>query len=173
MHSGTIPSGPKSFAQSMSRIKKTNGDGDGADDGAFTILIAEDSDVNIEILKAMLSKFETNLVIAKDGRKALEFYKARRIDLILMDINMPVMDGLEATKEIRRFERAENRGQTPIIAVTAHVKPGDQHLCIAASMNDYLHKPLKISDLQRAFKIWAPRLSYTRPTRDAGDVTAA
>jgi len=75
--------------------------------------------------------------------------------------------------ETGAYEREKGAPQTPILAVTAHVKPADQHLCIAASMNDYLHKPVKDDDLKRSFKIWAPGLSYARPGKDAGAATSA
>ncbi len=158
-----------SFAQAMGRnLKKMD-----ADEGAFTILVAEDNEVNLKVMQALLSKFNAKLLLAKDGRKAVSLFKTRKIDLILMDINMPLMDGLEATKEIRVIERENGAAQTPIVAVTAHVKPADQHVCIAASMNDYLHKPIKDDDLKRTFKIWAPGLSFARPAKDAGAISAA
>jgi CheY-like chemotaxis protein len=164
-----MPSEKPSFAQAMGRKnKKTD-----VDDGAFTILIAEDNDVNLKVMQALLSKFDAKLILAKDGRKAVSLFRTRKIDLILMDINMPLMDGLEATKEIRVIERENGAAQTPIVAVTAHVKPADQHVCIAASMNDYLHKPVKDDDLKRTFQIWAPGLSFARPAKDAGAVSAA
>jgi len=164
-----MPSEKPSFAQAMRRkSKKTD-----ADDAAFTILIAEDNEVNLKVMQALLSKFDARLLLAKDGRKAVSLFKTRKIDLILMDINMPLLDGLEATREIRAIERAKGAPQTPIVAVTAHVKPADQHICIAASMNDYLHKPVKADDLKRTFQIWAPELSFARPAKDAGAVSAA
>ncbi len=143
-----------------------------ADDGAFTILIAEDNEVNVKVMQALLAKFDAKLIIASDGRKAVSVFKTRKVDLILMDINMPLLDGLQATKEIRAYERETGAPQTPILAVTAHVKPADQHICIAASMNDYLHKPVKDEDLKRSFKIWAPGLSFARPAKDASAVSA-
>jgi|GEM_PF-2586457 len=158
-----------SFAQAMGRNRKKKD----ADDGAFTILIAEDNDVNVKVMQALLAKFDAKLIIASDGRKAVSVFKTRKVDLILMDINMPLLDGLQATKEIRAIERETGAPQTPIVAVTAHVKPADQHLCIAASMNDYLHKPVKDDDLKRSFKIWAPGLAFARPSKDAGSVSAA
>ncbi len=157
-----------SFTQAMNRKNKKAD----IDDAAFTILIAEDNEVNLKVMQALLSKFDAKLLLAKDGRKAVSLFKTRKIDMIFMDINMPLLDGLEATKEIRGIERENGAPQTPIVAVTAHVKPADQHLCIAASMNDYLHKPIKDDDLKRTFKIWAPGLSFARPAKDTGAVSA-
>jgi len=159
-----------SFAQAMGRNRKKKDADDGA---AFTILIAEDNEVNVKVMQALLAKFDAKLIIASDGRKAVSVFKTRKVDLILMDINMPLLDGLQATKEIRAIEREKGAPQTPILAVTAHVKPADQHICIAASMNDYLHKPVKDDDLKRSFKIWAPGLSFARPSKDAGAATSA
>lgn len=144
----------QSFATAMGRSHKH----ENCEGGNFTILIAEDNEVNLQVLQAMLSNFHVKLLIAKDGRKAVSLFKAKHVDLVLMDINMPLMDGFEATKNIRSIERSLNHRPTPIIAVTAHVKPADQHICIAASMNDYLHKPIRADDLKQSFRIWAPEL---------------
>lgn len=137
------------------------------DAGVYTILIADDNEINIKVLQHFLAQFKCSLVVARDGRAAVRAYRMHKIDAILMDIQMPELDGFDATREIRRIERAEGSPAVPIIAVTAHVKPADQHLCIDAGMNDYLQKPVNFAALTSAFSVWAPaltRLPKVQPT---------
>lgn len=135
-------------------------DKDGAP--APVILIAEDNDVNLKVLEHYLANFDCKAIVAKNGKDAVTLFNRNDVDLVLMDIMMPVMDGLEATRKIRSLERKRGgEKRTPIVAITAHVKPADQHVCINAGMNDYLSKPLKKGDLTRRMKIWAPHLRET------------
>ncbi|WP_428407426.1 response regulator [Hyphococcus sp.] len=123
------------------------------------ILIAEDNDVNLKVLEHYLANYDCKAIIAKNGKDAVKLFHRNDVDLVLMDIMMPVMDGLEATRKIRMLERKRGADKrTPIVAITAHIKPADQHLCINAGMNDYLSKPLKKDDLTKRMKIWAPHL---------------
>jgi len=126
--------------------------------GAFTVLVAEDNDTNIKVVQYMLAPFDCNIAIARDGRAAVRRFQTEKIDLVLMDIMMPELDGFDATREIRKIERTENLPPTPIVALTAHVLPADQHLCINAGMNDYLSKPLKPAELSNVLRVWAPSL---------------
>lgn len=135
---------------------------------APTILIAEDNDVNLKVLQHYLANFECRSLVAKNGKDAVKLFHRNDVDLVLMDIMMPVMDGLEAARKIRTLE--QKRGgekRTPIVAITAHIKPADQHLCISAGMNDYLSKPLKKGDLTHRMKIWAPHLNEAPAPRPA------
>lgn len=122
------------------------------------VLIAEDNKTNLDVLRLYMADFDCRFLIAKNGKQAVALFRDYTIDLVLMDIMMPMMDGFEATKRIRRIESQKGAGQTPIIAVTAHVDPSDQHLCINAGMNDYLAKPIGKTNLVRAIKIWAPQV---------------
>lgn len=126
------------------------------DSGFFTILIADDNEINIKVLQHFLASFDCSIVIARDGRAAVRAYRAHKVDAVLMDIQMPELDGFDATREIRKIERAEGAKPVPIIAVTAHVKPADQYLCIEAGMNDYLQKPVNFAALNSVFRVWAP-----------------
>jgi CheY-like chemotaxis protein len=99
----------------------------------------------------MLEKMGYEVLVARDGMEAIELYRAARVDLILMDIQMPIMDGLEATQKIRQIE--SERGQDSsnklaIIAVTAHVSDEHRELCLAAGMDGYLPKPVDFSALR-------------------------
>ncbi len=130
---------------------------------APTILIAEDNEVNLKVLEHYLANFECRSIVAKNGKDAVKLFHRNDVDLVLMDIMMPVMDGLEATRKIRSFEKKRGEKQTPILAITAHIRPADQHVCIDAGMNDYLSKPLKKGDLTHRMKIWAPHLHENTP----------
>jgi CheY-like chemotaxis protein len=90
----------------------------------------------------MLGKWGHDVTVAENGKVAIDLWESNSFDLILMDLQMPVMDGLTATKVIRSLER-ERGGHIPIIAMTAHALKGDRERCIAAGMDDYLSKPVR------------------------------
>jgi CheY-like chemotaxis protein len=83
------------------------------------------------------------LVFAEDGQKAVAAYKNRACDVILMDLSMPVMGGLDATREIRRHEKDMARTRCRIVALTANAQPSDEEACLAAGMDDFLSKPFR------------------------------
>ncbi|MEW6593904.1 MAG: response regulator [Thermodesulfobacteriota bacterium] len=111
------------------------------------ILVVEDNPVNQKLLSLMLQQFGYSSVIAGNGKTGLDEYLNGRFDLILMDIQMPVMDGFEATAAIRAREN-ETGGHVPIIAVTAHVMPGYREKCLENGMDNYLAKPFKMQELK-------------------------
>ncbi|MBW1705311.1 MAG: response regulator [Deltaproteobacteria bacterium] len=125
----------------------------------LNILLAEDNIVNQKLAVKMLEKRGHRVVIASNGRKAVDAFKAEHFDLILMDVQMPEMDGLTATRMIRnlKLETRNLEGQIssikhpvssiPIIALTAHAMKGDREKCIAAGMDDYVSKPIKADKL--------------------------
>lgn len=116
------------------------------------ILIAEDNKMNQKVIEKMLEKIGyTNNSIAENGAKALELFKNNRFDLILMDGQMPVMDGIEATREIRQLE-GPTCSHVPIIAVTANALKGDRERFIEAGMDDYIAKPVKKDILAAVIK---------------------
>ena len=106
------------------------------------ILVAEDNAVNQIVFTQILESTPFSFEIVDNGRKALEAMKAKRPTIILMDVSMPEMNGLEATHEIRDFEAENNLPRTPIIGVTAHALKGDKDRCLEAGMDDYLSKPI-------------------------------
>jgi CheY-like chemotaxis protein len=108
----------------------------------FHVLVVDDHDANIVVACAVLDMCGCTYKIALNGVAALEAIKQEDFDLILMDIQMPVMDGISATKCIREFENRSNRLPLPIIAVTAHPFTSDRQACLEAGMNDYILKPL-------------------------------
>ncbi len=112
----------------------------------LNILLAEDNIVNQKLAVKILEKRRHRVVIAQNGRKVLDVLKTDHFDLILMDVQMPEMDGYEATGVIREKEK-ETGGHIPIIALTAHAMKGDREKCINAGMDDYLSKPIKADEL--------------------------
>ncbi|MCG8672308.1 MAG: response regulator [Pseudomonadales bacterium] len=122
-------------------------------------LVVEDNPVNAMILKALLEKIGLTTKMASNGLKGLEMVKEEPIDIVLMDCQMPEMDGLEATKEIRNLEG--EKALIPIIAVTANATSVDRNKCIQAGMNDYLSKPLNKQELLEKLTQWLP-LDHTQ-----------
>lgn len=118
---------------------------------SLRILLAEDNAVNRQLATRLLEKNGHTVIVAKDGREALAMLERETVDLVLMDVQMPDIDGLEATRIIRRKERVSG-GHIPIISVTAHVMKGDRENCLASGADDYVSKPLQISELLGAIE---------------------
>ncbi len=112
----------------------------------LNILLVEDKPMNRKLAKIYLEKKGHNVSTASNGKEALEMHKARKFDLILMDIHMPLMDGLEATSHIRAAEAKEG-GHIPIIAITAYAMQEDKDKCLQAGMDYYISKPIDIEEL--------------------------
>jgi len=113
---------------------------------SLTVLLAEDNPVNQRLAARLLEKEGHTVVIAETGRRALEIMETQRFDLILMDVQMPGMNGFEATAEIRRREQASGQ-HIPIIAMTAHAMVGDKERCLSAGMDRYVAKPVRRDEL--------------------------
>jgi CheY-like chemotaxis protein len=112
------------------------------------ILLVEDYEGNIVVLSYLLDSLECHYDVARTGLEAVNMWKENRYDLILMDVQMPEMDGFTATAQIRRIERERNLLYTPIIGMTAHALVGDKEKCIEAGMDTYLPKPIVELDLK-------------------------
>jgi signal transduction histidine kinase len=106
------------------------------------VLLVEDNSANQLLARRLLEKQGHSVAVADDGAAAIEMFESQRFDLVLMDVEMPRMDGLKATAILRRKER-ESGGHVPIIALTAHVMAGDRERCLRAGMDYYLSKPLR------------------------------
>lgn len=119
------------------------------------VLVVEDNDINQIIVKQHLSQHTT--LSAKSGVEALEALSKMKVtfDVILMDCQMPQMDGFEATKRIRKGEAGERYVDVPIIALTANAMKGDKERCVDAGMDDYLSKPFEVEDLLKKVEYWA------------------
>jgi two-component system sensor histidine kinase/response regulator len=119
------------------------------------VLLAEDNPVNVEVAKAMLESLGLQAQVARNGAEALEAVRNSRFETVLMDCQMPVMDGFAATSEIRREEQDAGRPRTlPIIAITANALQGDREACLAAGMDDYLSKPFTQAQLAGVIGRW-------------------
>ncbi|KAH8792591.1 two-component histidine kinase [Hyaloscypha finlandica] len=114
---------------------------------SFDILLAEDNIVNQRLAVKILEKYHHVVTVVGNGQEALDAIKEKRYDVILMDVQMPIMGGFEATAKIREYERSLGTQRTPIIALTAHAMLGDREKCIQAQMDEYLSKPLKQNHL--------------------------
>jgi CheY-like chemotaxis protein/HPt (histidine-containing phosphotransfer) domain-containing protein len=117
------------------------------------VLLAEDHPVNQEIARAMLEDTGCVVTIAANGRKAVEETLRQRFALVLMDCQMPELDGFEATRQIRLRESAGS-ARVPIVALTANAMTGDRERCLTAGMDDYLSKPFKRSDVTAVLRRW-------------------
>ncbi len=113
------------------------------------ILLAEDGLSNQKLAVALLTKWGHDVTVAENGRQAVEHWRRGQFDLILMDIQMPELDGLEATRQIRKLE-AGTGNRIPILAMTARAMKGDREMCLAAGMDDYISKPVRKTELYRA-----------------------
>lgn len=119
------------------------------------VLLVEDHRVNQMVAAGMLKKLGYSVVIANNGREALKFFDEERFDLVLMDCQMPEMDGYMATRELRNREMQDtDQPHVPVIAMTAHAAEGDQARCLAAGMDDYLPKPVRYDELENRLKRW-------------------
>lgn len=126
----------------------------GAGEG-LTVLLAEDNRVNQTVARSLLERLGCTVLLVENGQEAVEAAAARRFDLIFMDCHMPVMDGYEATRQIRHGTGPNE--QTPILAVTAAAMERDRRKATAVGMDSHLAKPLKRSDLERALLEWRDR----------------
>ena len=125
------------------------------------ILVVEDYEGNIVVLSYILDDIGIEYDVANNGEEALELWKTKHYDIILMDVQMPKMDGFTATKKIRENEQEKNLDRTPIIGMTAHALVGDKDKCIKAGMDSYLPKPLVEADIKKEI------LKYLRQKKKA------
>lgn len=129
------------------------------------ILIVEDNLVNQKVIRGLLRRKGYRMETAADGSQAIAMMEHHRFDAILMDVQMPIMDGLEATRRIREVERWR---QIPIVAMTAHAMSGDKERCLAAGMDAYLSKPVNSGDLFRVLDSYIGENRVARPAPATG-----
>ncbi|MFN7086266.1 MAG: response regulator [Burkholderiales bacterium] len=133
-------------------------------------MLAEDNPVNQTVCRAMLERLGACVQVVGDGEEAVRAFEAGGMDLILMDCQMPRMDGYQATGVIREREKAAGAGRrVAIVALTAHAMQGDREKCLAAGMDDYLSKPFKQAELAAVVARWTGgRSAAAGPHLDAG-----
>ena len=134
------------------------------------ILVAEDTPVNQVLIMRLLEKMGHTRVLAHNGKEAVALATSQKFDVILMDVQMPEMDGLAATAAIREFE-STNGGHVPIFAVTAHAMKGDNEVCFRAGMDGYVTKPVRFGDLESVLAS-AAVVAQTFPRREDRGVSA-
>ena len=113
------------------------------------VLLVEDNPVNRKVAHALLGRLQCEVETVNDGEQALRYLQTHEVDMVLMDCQMPTMDGFEATRRIRAGEAGAQATQVRIIAMTAHAMQGDREACIAAGMNDYISKPVTLDELRK------------------------
>lgn len=137
------------------------------------ILVADDNRVNQRVLKNQLEHLGMKVTLCSDGSEALHLARKGAHEVILMDCQMPIMDGFEATRRIREWEKENAMKRVPIIAVTAHVVAGNAELCLEAGMDGYLPKPVEVDLLRKELLRWLPldagepqKAGHPRPQTD-------
>ena len=125
------------------------------------VLLAEDNLVNQRLAMRLLEKAGHQVTVVENGADAVEQWTAQPFDVVLMDVQMPVMDGFRATGAIRELEQSTQRPRTPILALTAHALAGDRERCLRAGMDGYLAKPIRSADLMR----WLAEIAHPSPER--------
>jgi two-component system sensor histidine kinase/response regulator len=117
------------------------------------ILVADDNVVNQRLARRLIEKLGYSVDVAGNGDEAIQAFQRRAYNLVFMDCQMPIIDGFEATRRIRRLESPKRR--TPVIAMTARAMRGDREECMASGMDDYISKPVKLAALSLAIERWS------------------
>ena len=156
-------------APSIARVpmpaKREGWKGGPAPPRAAKLLLVEDNSDNQKLVMRLLQKHGYVCDVASNGLEAVKKFSEQSYLAVLMDCQMPLMDGFDATRAIRKHELEERR-RTPIVALTAHALPEDRKKCLAAGMDDYVSKPIKEGCLLEAIERWLPALAETAPSRE-------
>lgn len=121
------------------------------------VLIAEDNRVNQRVAQLMLRQLNIGSTVVNDGQAAIDALKSRSFDMVLMDVQMPGVDGLEATRQLRTYEVQEGKPHTPVVAMTAHALAEDRQRCLESGMDDYLTKPVSMKHFSDTVRRWLPK----------------
>jgi CheY-like chemotaxis protein len=151
----------ESGVESGSGVDARRRDGAEPPASALRLLLAEDNPVNQRVASRMLEKRGHQVVVVDNGQEAVDRVLSEDFDALLVDVQMPVLDGLQAVALIRRDEQARQLRRLPIIAMTAHAMRGDRERCLEAGMDDYVSKPIRANDLFAALSRVTPA---ARPT---------
>ena len=120
----------------------------------FRILVAEDNSISTKVIRGMLGKLNLQPDTASNGEEALQAMKAQRYDLVLMDCEMPVLDGFSATQQLRAWEVGNQRTRTPVVALTAHILAEHKERARQAGMDGHMAKPVELSQLRELIEHW-------------------
>jgi CheY-like chemotaxis protein len=124
--------------------------------GRIKVLIAEDNQLSQKVIRGMMQKLGIDHTLVNNGREAVQAVMREHFDIVLMDCDMPFVDGYTATQEIRQWERQEGREALPVLALTAHILEEQKQKALNSGMNEHLSKPIELGDLQNALLRWAP-----------------
>ncbi len=149
-------------AERREHASPDEGRGSGRHGKKFHILLAEDNIINQKLAVRILEKAGHSVKVADNGLEALEALKKEHFDLVLMDVQMPLMDGIEAAGRIRNSKNGDFDPDIPIIALTAHAFKEDRERCLRAGMNDYISKPFRKQELFRMIERLIPSETYSR-----------
>jgi two-component system, sensor histidine kinase and response regulator len=130
------------------------------------VLVVEDNEINRSVVEGLLEDYIEHQVFAENGEIALEVLKSVKVDCILMDCQMPVMDGYEATRAIRSGAAGESYRDVPIVAMTANAMDGDRERCLATGMDEYIAKPIDVTLMKQVIGDIARRLGFTGQLKD-------
>lgn len=168
----TIPVTMEEFYQTLLNFvrDKENGETDEeiGDIAGLKILVAEDNEINQMVMKEILSQFGSDFTIVGNGIEVVDAFKKDEYDLVLMDIRMPEMDGIEASKIIRQYEKEQNVQPTPIVALTAQIFREENEKCMEAGMDYIITKPINISKLIKLVNIYG-RQKRIKPHLETSD----
>jgi len=120
----------------------------------FRILVAEDNTISTKVIRGMLGKLNLQPDTASNGEEALQAMKAQRYDLVLMDCEMPILDGFSATQQLRAWEVGNQRTRTPVVALTAHILAEHKERARQAGMDGHMAKPVELSQLRDLIEHW-------------------
>ncbi len=133
------------------------------------VLVVDDNETNLFVAKEMLEYLGIRTDIANNGQEAINCLTQQHYDLIFMDCHMPVLDGYQATQQIRQMKFTQNSSKIPIIAFTASAMKGDKERCLAAGMDDYIAKPIHVETIQQKLIMWLPIESVLTNPSDLTD----
>ncbi len=137
-------------------------------DRSLKLLLAEDNPVNQITASTMLGKMGHTVVVANNGREAIEKLAQEDFDIVLMDVQMPEMDGMAATAAVRESEQGSGK-HIPIVAMTAHAMKGDKERCLEGGMDEYISKPIRKKEVKRVLNVVVDRFLSVGPTEETGN----
>jgi len=138
--------------------------------GDFRILVAEDNTISTKVIRGMLGKLNLHPDTASNGEEALRAMKAQRYDLVLMDCEMPILDGFTATEKLRAWEVGNQRVRTPVVALTAHILTEHKDRARQAGMDGHMSKPVELSQLRELVEHWVAQRDKARALASVGNL---
>jgi CheY-like chemotaxis protein len=136
----------------------------------FRILVAEDNSISTKVIRGMLGKLNLNPDTASNGEEALRAMKAQRYDLVLMDCEMPILDGFSATEQLRAWEVGNQRVRTPVVALTAHILTEHKERARQAGMDGHMAKPVELSQLRELIEYWVAQRKQIQELTSSADL---